>query len=309
MTEETTQSSLLGKIAAYTEILQKDPRSTIFVSLAEAYRKLGHFDDARQIVDKGLQIHPDFSPGYVVLARILCQLDDYDGSGAVFAKALQLDENSLAGLVGYARLAALTEDYVKARELLLRARSLSPADPVINKFLNSLPTVEDVEEQETEEFSTPLVSETLADLYLKQGLPEKALEILRELLRNDPDNLKLRRLIRDAEEQLGDGEDESGLPVAETEPEEDLDGLDDTTGETADELQTAKLEDDDAPADTIQDEDVATTPEPFIEELSDSDSEAELEPEPMVPVADLDTTPLGTLNRWLENISKRRANV
>ncbi len=34
MTEQNQQSLLLGKIAAYTEILVKDPNSTIFVSLA-----------------------------------------------------------------------------------------------------------------------------------------------------------------------------------------------------------------------------------------------------------------------------------
>jgi len=92
MTDQYQQSLLLGKIAAYTEILVKDYNSTIFVSLAETYRKLGMFDDARQIISKGLTLHPDFSPAYIVLARTLCQLEDYSGSVTAFEQALEFDD-------------------------------------------------------------------------------------------------------------------------------------------------------------------------------------------------------------------------
>jgi len=84
MIDQNQQSLLLGKIAAYTEILVKDPSSTIFISLAETYRKMGMFDDARQIITKGLDLHSDVSPAYIVLARILCQLEDFDGSVVAF---------------------------------------------------------------------------------------------------------------------------------------------------------------------------------------------------------------------------------
>ena len=76
MTEQNQQSSLLGNIAAYTEILAKDPNSTIFVSLSEAYRKMGMLDDARDVIKRGLINNPEYAPAHIDLARILCQQGD-----------------------------------------------------------------------------------------------------------------------------------------------------------------------------------------------------------------------------------------
>ena len=212
MTDQNQQSLLLGKIAAYTEILVKDPNSTIFVSLAETYRKMGMFDDSRQIISKGLQLHSDFSPAYIVLARALCQLEDFHGSVAAFEQALELDNESLAALVGYARVQILLGAEESARELLLRARNLSPADPIINKLLLSLPEKMDVSVVELEEENvptddvvtppSPLVSSTLAELYLAQGLKEKALDLFQKLSDKNPDDLNLRRRIREIEGQF-----------------------------------------------------------------------------------------------------------
>lgn len=298
MAEETPRSALLGKIAAYTEILQKDPGSTIFVSLSEAYRKMGHLDDARQIVETGLDLHPDFSPGYIVLARILCQQSAYEASRSAFLKALQLDGNSLAGLVGFARLCVLTGEIGQARELLLQARGLSPADPVINKFLNSLPVA--AKEPETaapapQVVSAPLITATLADLYLKQGLPDKALEILRELLRNDPDNLELRRRIRDAELMLPG----ACGPVEVAAPRQDL-PVDDAQGSPS---VAGPAVADVAPQPVVEEPEVAA--EPFF----DSREEETARREGSGSAAEADSSPLGVLNLWLENIRKRRSNV
>ncbi|MBD1399424.1 tetratricopeptide repeat protein [Pelovirga terrestris] len=211
MTEHDQQSALLGKIAAYTELLVNDPRSTIFVSLAETYRKLGLFNDAREIVAKGLELHPDFGPAYVVLARIECQLGNINASCAAFEQALALDHDSLAALVGYARVKLLLHQADAARELLLHARSLSPADPVINKMLLGLAPQAEPEEVITSVAPvvdsqparannlTALASTTLADLYLVQGLTDKALGLYRQLLSRNPDNLELRRKIRELE--------------------------------------------------------------------------------------------------------------
>lgn len=296
MADESPQSSLLGKIAAYTEILEKDPNSTIFVSLGEAYRKLGCLDDAREIIDVGLKRHADFSPGYVVLARILCQQSLYDESSSAFSKALEFDENSLAGLVGFARLSLLREDVEQARGLLLKARSLSPADPVINKLLNSLPPQPDeTEEKEMQDESVfvPLVTETLADLYLKQGLPDKALEIFRELLRNDPANLELRRRIRDAETLLQGGVEQA---VSTFQPDVIKEAL-------AEEEQEAAVEEPQV-IDQETEEGVVELAPSFDDAVMVSRVEASDETGQVKAAK-----PLDILNQWLENIQKRRSNV
>lgn len=213
---DRAKDSLLGKIAAYTEILSTDPRSTIFVSLSETYRKMGMLEDAYGVAVKGLEHLPDYAPGHVVLARIKCQQGDYSGSETSFAQALEFDPDSLAALVGFSRLSLLQDNHSAARELLLKARELSPADPVINKLLLGLPEEEaapivadeesvvpeqlNVDAEETApptDAPEPLQSATLAELYLKQGMADRARDIYQNLLSKDPDNLELRRRIRD----------------------------------------------------------------------------------------------------------------
>ncbi len=283
MTDKNQQSLLLGKIAAYTEILVKDPSSTIFVSLAEIYRKMGMFEDARQIISKGLDLHPDFSPAYIVLARILCQLENFDGSVAAFERALEFDSESLAALVGYARVQILLGDVAGARELLLNARHLSPADPVINKLLLSLPdqlestdeplvAVDDKTEEQVVN-SSKLVSSTLADLYLAQGLPEKALDLFQRLSSQNPDDLTLRRRVKDIESQL----------VAKKR---------DVVSESNNEQLNGDKDQSVAFVDTVE------TDSSNIEQLKELDTEDLVTDS----VADI-------LNRWLSNIQQRRDNV
>ncbi len=287
MIEHNQQSLLLGKIAAYTEILVKDPTSTIFISLAETYRKMGMFDDARQIISRGLDLHPDVSPAYIVLARILCQLEDFSGSVVAFEQALELDQENLAALVGYARVQILLGDEEAARKLLLRARALSSADPVINKLLLSLPQINAGDEEpsdpqpeqsgEVEENSVQLVSATLAELYLVQGLTAKALDLFKRLSSQNLDDLTLRRKVKELEAQLEE-ENQRGT-------------------ETSNEIVSDQKE-------TVQD--VVEDTEYSVQQPD------ELEEEIVVSASDVNSSgnqTLNTLNRWLSNIQQRRGNV
>jgi len=308
MSEQHSRTSLLGKIAVYTEILAKDPKSTIFVSLSEAYRKMGLFDDAMQVIEQGLETHPDFCPAHIILARIRCQQGDYQASEVEFLKALSLDKENLAGLVGYARLQILKGDESRARELLLDARALSPADPVINKLLLSLPAEPEYEEATAEEQSVTsmeeptseepgpdrpsLVSATLAELYLQQGLERKALEIYRLLVLDEPNNLVLRRQIRDLEQKLSEtpGEEKST--------------------ETTPAREAAEVELVDSASEAQPEESLVAEPGNQAEELPPAPDEAEL-----TTANDLAATGTGTeqvlvtLNRWLDNIQQRRSDV
>jgi len=291
MIEQNQQSLLLGKIAAYTEILVKDPSSTIFISLAETYRKMGMFDDARQIISKGLELHPDVSAAYIVLARVLCQLEDFDGSVATFEQALEFDQDNLSALVGYARVQILLGDEEAARQLLLSARSLSPADPVINKLLLSLPDEEDSRDEEpiaqveqpadSVEKTSPLVSSTLAELYLVQGLTAKALDLFQRLSIQNPDDLSFRRRVKELESQLLE-ENQHGN-----------EGSDGVISELQENLSTVS-------DDSVEEVGGAVQPQPELEtDAVVSDSQESPSGDPV----------LSTLNRWLSNIQQRRENV
>jgi len=322
MTEKNQQNSLLGKIAAYTEILSKDPESTIFVSLSEAYRKMGMLDDARNVVEKGLKGHSDFSPAHIVLGRILCQQGEYADSESAFQKALEYDAESLAALVGFARLTILLGKENEGRELLLRARELSPADPVINKLLLSLPekkseefvpdeavTAEDavqeieeepateaaleveeepVEDDASEELVSNLASPTLAELYLKQGLAQQALDVYRQLSNDDPDNFQFRLKIRDLEDKLISGPVSEDVDIVEPEATESEEVV------TATESSEPSIDDPDEPSDlSLGSEELASVDSVVTDDFQEN----------------ADDAVIVTLNRWLDSIQRRRENV
>ena len=51
---------LLAQIDKYKEIMQKDPNSREFLTLAELYRKLGVAEEATNILREGLNRHPEY---------------------------------------------------------------------------------------------------------------------------------------------------------------------------------------------------------------------------------------------------------
>lgn len=57
----------------YLRRYKEDPKSRVFVPLAEAYRRQGRFEDALEICLKGMQFHPDYQSGRITLAR--CYMD------------------------------------------------------------------------------------------------------------------------------------------------------------------------------------------------------------------------------------------
>jgi len=62
----------------YLKKYQEDPTSRIFAPLAEAYRKAGLLDEAIEIAQEGLRVHPNFIGGRVALARALFEKRQYD---------------------------------------------------------------------------------------------------------------------------------------------------------------------------------------------------------------------------------------
>jgi tetratricopeptide (TPR) repeat protein len=65
-------------IYSYLKKYQDDPTSRVFAPLAEAYRKAGLIEEAIEIAQEGLKIHPQFVGGKVALARALFDQKSYE---------------------------------------------------------------------------------------------------------------------------------------------------------------------------------------------------------------------------------------
>ncbi len=177
--------------------------------MADAYRKQGNLEDAFDVCKKGLEKHPTYTSAHVVLGRIYQEQSKVEDAAAEFKKVLELDpENLMAhSLLGSIYMAK--NDYQTAIEEYQKILTLNPDDEETQislkqaivkasgeqKVLKENPKEILVEKKAGVKEST--ASLTIAELYLKQGHIDKAVEVYQELLANDPQNLMLRQKLSD----------------------------------------------------------------------------------------------------------------
>lgn len=205
MATHPAEVSLLGRIAAYTEILYRDPGSAAFLLLSDTYRQMGMTEEALEVARRGVAALPRFSPGYAMLGRLLAEAGDLHEAMEAFEKALELDDRNVPALKGLARVCFRREDREKSRILLQRAASLKPEDAAIRRMLSSLEKEGGgaaVPPAPAASAGAPIATPTIAEIYLRQGLPERALQVYRDLLRVDPDNGEVRRKLEELEEKI-----------------------------------------------------------------------------------------------------------
>jgi len=275
---------LIGKIGSYLQIVAKDPSSTAFVPLAEAYRQIGLLDDALEAARLGTKMLPHFSPGFSTMGRILGQMGRIDEAMSAYARALSIDRQSQSALVGLARLHLIRGQRDLARNILQQAEGFHPDDEKIADMLVALdlprpwkdikqssqaqepPPKKEVLPSEPAE---PIPTATLAEIYAQQGLLDKAVRVYEDILHQNPENAKARERLLQLQESLG------GKPVL-------------LTAATADEPATLVV--------TQQ----AAAEEDLLETTPTS---------PPLQGAIEDQPPLAVLQRWLTAIKQGRANV
>ncbi len=204
---------LLGKMAGYIEMLVKDPYSTVFAALSDIYRTFGLHEEAVAVAQRGSEMVPTYAPGFVSLGRALAEKGEPAAASDAYRKALALDPVNLAALTGLASSSLGCGQREEALALLKQAQAIDPHDEVVNQLLavvnklfsipspltaaavqavpSALPPVEVpkvVVEKEVERAASlpPIATATLADIYIKQGFPERALKVFADLLQDDP---------------------------------------------------------------------------------------------------------------------------
>ena len=217
MASANSGGSLIGKIGSYLQIVSKDPRSTAFVPLAEAYRQIGLMDDALEAARLGTRMLPHFSPGFSTLGRVLGQMGRIDEAMSAYAKALSIDRQSQATLVGLARLHMIRSERDQARRILHQAKEFHPDDEKITDMLNALdlprPWAEikqvshsqeatSPDETKPEEMGEPIPTATLAEVYVRQGLTSEAVKVYQDILKLNPDNDEARERIMQLQEPV-----------------------------------------------------------------------------------------------------------
>lgn len=79
----------------YKKILEKDPNSQVFAILAEAMRQRGQLKEAEKLARNGIQRHPRFSAGLLILSKILVDEKNLAEAFAVLQRAIEVDSQNI----------------------------------------------------------------------------------------------------------------------------------------------------------------------------------------------------------------------
>ncbi|NJD11286.1 MAG: tetratricopeptide repeat protein, partial [Gemmatimonadetes bacterium] len=133
------------EIAKLEALYAANPEGHVFTHLAEAYRKAGELEHARDILAEGLRRHPDSASAHVVLGRVEHDRADNAAAQRAFGQVLALDPGNLIALRFLGDLALERGDRAEAlghyRELLNRDVS----DPVLQQTVDELARFAEVE--------------------------------------------------------------------------------------------------------------------------------------------------------------------
>jgi tetratricopeptide (TPR) repeat protein len=130
---------------AYTSEIEKlearyreNPKGRNFAPLADAYRKAGLVDNAIDLCRAGLELHPDYVSGHIVLGRCLVDKKDDAGADGVFRRVLELDPENILSLKVLAEIAERNERFDVAGQWFDR---LLMADPMNGEAAEGLTRV------------------------------------------------------------------------------------------------------------------------------------------------------------------------
>lgn len=170
------------------------PDSEAFYPLAGAYYDLGLHDAAADVLQQGLRHHPNHAKGLTLLGQIQHQRGESDEARDTFNRALNADATSSYPLCGLAQLDIAAGNCARAETWLKQAESFGETSWT-EKLREELERKQDIASEGEAEL--PFVSETMVDLYLKQGMKEKAVAALRQLAAQNPEDSSLRQRLNE----------------------------------------------------------------------------------------------------------------
>jgi tetratricopeptide (TPR) repeat protein/predicted regulator of Ras-like GTPase activity (Roadblock/LC7/MglB family) len=194
--------------------LEENSDSLIFAVLADAYRKQGNLTEAFNVCRKGLEKHPSYTSARIVLGRINQAQGKIEDAASNFKKVLEIDPENLMAHALLGSIYMEENDYQTAIEEYQKVLTLNPDDEEAQSSLKraiekaageqksiKFPQKETSPEENKNNFKETTSTLTIAELYLKQGHYDKAIEVYQELLADDPQNLMLRQKLSEVVER------------------------------------------------------------------------------------------------------------
>lgn len=224
---------IMAEIEELKKKLSANPESLIFVPLADAYRKAGMHEEGIDTCKKGLEKHPSYTSARVVLGRIYNEKNKFEEAIEELKKVESVDDDNLMVHSMLGSVYLKKKMYAEAIEQFQRVLSLNPEDTETqDKLQEALAAKQDPGKAEAakpqpaaaapaaakpaapakSDFAKaasdrPAVPEKpkvdvakslkAAELYTKKEEFDRAIEILKEVLDLDPENIIVQQRLRE----------------------------------------------------------------------------------------------------------------
>jgi tetratricopeptide (TPR) repeat protein len=198
----------MDEIELYRQMLTKDPSSQAFVYLAEAYLERGMHEEAIDTCVNGLRLRPHDLRARVILGLSFFRTGELERAEAELLKAKEMLE---INAVAYEALAEIYDgkgEFEQAGRYREIFRAFYPKE-VAGSEAEISPTEAVSEDVLSEDAEVATV--TMAELYVRQGHPEKAAAIYRKILETAPDTVGVEDRLKKLERELGRSEKDRSL--------------------------------------------------------------------------------------------------
>jgi tetratricopeptide (TPR) repeat protein len=126
----------LDEIEKLKARVEKDPDSKLFLPLAEEYRKEGMFDEAIDVLKKGLERHPSYVTARVALGKTYLEQGKEDEALGEFEEVIAAVPDNLFAQKKIAEIYRDRGDMEKALQHFQKVAYLNPNDDDAAKFLD-----------------------------------------------------------------------------------------------------------------------------------------------------------------------------
>jgi tetratricopeptide (TPR) repeat protein len=213
--EEDSQGKKDKEVGAQEVAPAAGLKSSVFVQLAEAYRSQGRYGEAVATCQKGLEKMPDSLRGRLLLGKCYLEKNMIPQAKEELEKVVQEMEECFSVYKLLSLVYLHEKNPEKALEVLKKSLSLPPTERSPSKSMSpmekALPHGEARPPLATRQFGQPrppreaeklagsekpgaaaIRTDTLAEIYIKQGKLDRALSIYQEILTREPKNTTVR---------------------------------------------------------------------------------------------------------------------
>ena len=177
-------------VEEWRERLFHTPDSTCFAYVAYLMMENRMYEDAFEILMKGIETNPDYIPGLITLGIYFFKKEEFEKAKDIFLKVVSKDFENIRA---YEYLLKIYEKLNDKESLLKTSETLSILDPYNKEAREYL--------ARRVSHTIPVPTVAMAELYEAQGHYDEALKIYKEILKKEPQNEEIKKRIEKIEKE------------------------------------------------------------------------------------------------------------